>query len=116
MNITLNIDDEIAKRVHRIAADKNTTLAAMVRDYLTSVAEAETPELEAADRQKAADKLRSLLASLAQPDVGGHEKTAGEEAADKLRETIEQLKQPMGPRNWTRDDLYDRPRAYFKRD
>jgi len=116
MNITLNIDDEIAKRVHKIAADKNTTLAAMVSEFLASVAEAETPQPDAAARQKAADKLRSLLASLAQPDVGAHEKTAGEKAADKLRETIEQLKRPMGPRNWTRDDLYDRPRAYFKRD
>ena len=116
MNITLNIDDEVAERVHKIAADKNTTLAAMVSEFLASVAEAETPELDAVDRQKAADKLRSLLASLAQPDVGAHEKTAGEKAADKLRETIEQLKRPMGPRNWTRDDLYDRPRAYFKPD
>ena len=116
MNITLNIDDEIAERVHKIAADKNTTLAAMVSEFLASVAEAETPEPDTAARQEAADKLHSLLASLAQPDVGAHEKTAGEKAADKLRETIEQLKRPMGPRNWTRDDLYDRPRAYFKRD
>ena len=116
MNITLNIDDEVAERVHKIAADKNTTLAAMVSEFLASVAEAETPEPDAAARQEAADKLHSLLASLAQPDVGAHEKTAGEKAADKLRETIEQLKRPMGPRNWTRDDLYDRPRAYFKRD
>ena len=116
MNITLNIDDEIAERVHKIAADKNTTLAAMVSEFLASVAEAETPELDAVDRQKAADKLRSLLASLAQPDVGAHEKTAGEEAAAKFRESVRQLSRPMGPRNWTRDDLYDRPRAYFKPD
>ncbi len=37
MNIVLNIDDEIAKKVHKIARRKNTTLAAMVKDYLTSV-------------------------------------------------------------------------------
>ena len=38
MNITLRIDDEIAKKVRKIAINKNTTLTAMVRDYLTSIA------------------------------------------------------------------------------
>lgn len=38
MKITLNIDDEIVKKVRKIAIDKDTTLSAMVRDYLTSVA------------------------------------------------------------------------------
>ena len=34
MNITLNIDEEIVKKVRKIAIDKDTTLTAMVRDYL----------------------------------------------------------------------------------
>ena len=38
MDITLSIDEEIVKKVRKIAIDKNTTLTAMVRDYLTSVA------------------------------------------------------------------------------
>lgn len=38
MNITLSIDKEIMKKVRKIAIDKNTTLTAMVRDYLTTVA------------------------------------------------------------------------------
>ena len=38
MNITLSIDEEIMKKVRKIAIDKNTTLTAMVRDYLTAVA------------------------------------------------------------------------------
>ena len=38
MNITLSIDEEIVKKVRKIAIDKNTTLTAMVRDYLTAVA------------------------------------------------------------------------------
>ena len=38
MNITLSIDDEIVKKVRKIAVDKGTTLTAMVREYLTSVA------------------------------------------------------------------------------
>ena len=37
-NITLSVDDEIIKKVRKIAIDKNTTLTAMVRDFLTSVA------------------------------------------------------------------------------
>lgn len=41
MNIVLNIDDEIAKKVHKIARHENTTLAAMVKDYLTSVSNAD---------------------------------------------------------------------------
>ena len=38
MNITLSIDEEIMKKVRKIAIDKDTTLTAMVRDYLTRVA------------------------------------------------------------------------------
>ena len=38
MNITLSIDEEIMKKVRKIAIDKNTTLTAMVREYLTTVA------------------------------------------------------------------------------
>ena len=77
MNITLSIDDEIVRKVRKIAVDKNTTLTAMVREYLTSVANADAE--------------------------------AGKETADKFRESWERLSRPMGPRNWTRDDLYDRP-------
>ena len=32
MNITLSIDEEIVKKVRKIAVDKDTTLTAMVRD------------------------------------------------------------------------------------
>ena len=41
MNITLSIDDLIVKKVRKIAIDKDTTLTAMVRDYLVSVANAD---------------------------------------------------------------------------
>ena len=37
-NITLSVDDRIIKTVRKIAIEKNTTLTAMVRDYLTTVA------------------------------------------------------------------------------
>lgn len=38
MNITLSVDEEIVKKVRKMAIDRDTTLTAMVRDYLTSVA------------------------------------------------------------------------------
>ena len=52
-NITLSVDDEIIKKVRKIAIDKNTTLTAMVRDYLTSVA-----NRDAQEKNQAIMKLR----------------------------------------------------------
>ena len=53
-NITLSVDDEVVKRVRKIAIDQDTTLTAMVREYLQSVArrgEAETAKgVERLDR------------------------------------------------------------------
>jgi hypothetical protein len=46
MNITLNIDEEVVKKVQKIAIDKDTTLTAMVSDYLTSVANGDISERE----------------------------------------------------------------------
>jgi hypothetical protein len=43
-NITLSVDEEIIKKVRKIAIDKNTTLTAMVRDFLTSVANSDIHE------------------------------------------------------------------------
>ena len=115
MEITVSIDDEIAEKVRRIAADKNTTLTAMVREYLTSVANTEPTPLDDLDSKEAADKVRDILASLTDREAStGTE--AGREAVNKLKESWDRLSRPMGPRNWTRDDLYDRPYAFFKRD
>ena len=50
-NITLSVDDEVIKKVRKIAIDKNTTLTAMVREFLTSVATRDAQEkIEAAKR------------------------------------------------------------------
>ena len=115
MNITVSIDYELAEKVRKIAADKNTTLTAMVREYLTSVAKAETTALDAPDSKEAVERVRDIVASLTDREAStGTE--AGREAAAKFLETVRQLSRPMGPRNWTRDDLYDRPKAYFKPD
>lgn len=43
-NITLSVNDEIIKKVRKIAIDKNTTLTAMVRNFLTMTANADTKE------------------------------------------------------------------------
>lgn len=45
-NITLNVDDDVIKKVRKIAIDRNTTLTAMVRDYLRTVAERDNMERE----------------------------------------------------------------------
>ena len=74
MNVTLSIDEAIVKKVRKIAIVRDTTLNAMVRKYLTSVAES-----EAAVRR---------------------------EQADALMASTERLARDMGPRGWTRDDLY----------
>ena len=78
MRITVNIDEEIVRRVRKIAIDKGTTLTAMVRDYLTSVA--------------------------------GRDAATRKADADKLMKTLEKVSRDIGPRTWTREDLYDRPR------
>ncbi len=83
MKITLRIDEEIVKKVRKIAIDKNTTLTAMVRHYLTSIA----------SKDSAARKAD----------------------ADKLMETFEKVSRDMGPRTWTREELYDRPRCVHGR-
>lgn len=34
MSITLSLDDELVKKVRKIAVERDTTLTGMVRDYL----------------------------------------------------------------------------------
>ena len=76
MNVTLSVDEEIVKKVRKIAMDRDTTLTAMVREYLTSVANSDS-----VDRK---------------------------EQVARLMRSSERLSRDMGPRTWTRDDLYDR--------
>jgi hypothetical protein len=76
MNVTLSVDEEIVKKVRKIALDRDTTLTSMVREYLTSVANS-----DAVDRK---------------------------EQVARLEESYKKLSRDMGPRTWTRDDLYDR--------
>ena len=59
-NITLSIDDEIIKKVRKIAIDKNTTLTALVRNFLSTVANRDTQQKKAAVRKlRASFKMMS---------------------------------------------------------
>ncbi len=75
-NITLSVDDEIIRSVRKIAIDKNTTLTAMVRDFLTTLANQD-------------DQRKKI-------------------AAETLRRSFQALNRDMGPRTWTREEIYDR--------
>jgi hypothetical protein len=63
-NITLSVDDEIIKKVRKIAIEKNTTLTAMVRDYLSSVA-----IRDAQEKNEAIKKLRKSFKTISR-DMG----------------------------------------------
>ena len=45
-NITMTIDDEIIKKVKKIAVEKDTTLTGLVRDYLIQIARREDQRTE----------------------------------------------------------------------
>ena len=38
VNVTLSLDDELVKKVRKIAVERDTTLTGMVRDYLEKLA------------------------------------------------------------------------------
>jgi hypothetical protein len=55
-NITFRVDEEIVKKVRKIAIDRNTTLTAMIRDYLQS----EVKKMEA-HRELALKELEDIF-------------------------------------------------------
>lgn len=62
-NITLSVDDAVLDKVRRIAADRKTTVNALVREYLTSVASRE-------DRWAEAVRQMEVLAAQSKMTVG----------------------------------------------
>ena len=54
-NITFSLDEETIKKVRKIALEKDTTLTALVRDFLSSVAKR--------DEQKKKTALKKFKAS-----------------------------------------------------
>ena len=75
MNLTLDIDDATAQKISMLASEQNTTVEAMVAEYLTTMVDDTTAERKA--------------------------------NAARLMETFERLSRDLGPRTWTRDDLYE---------
>lgn len=78
MNVTLTLDDELVKKARRIALERDTTLAGMVRDYLES---------------------------LAAEDAASGRKRREREA---LERTFKRFRVKIGKRTWKRADLYAR--------
>jgi hypothetical protein len=63
-NITLSVNEETIKKVRRVAVEKDTTLTAMVRDFLNRVAQQNDLEKKTAVR-----KLRTSFKNLSR-DMG----------------------------------------------
>ncbi len=78
MNVTLSLDDQLVKKVRKIAVDRDTTMTGLIRSYLES---------------------------LAAEDLSGERKRRELEALERSFET---LKVNVGKRTWTRADLHER--------
>jgi hypothetical protein len=63
-NITLSVEEDVIKKVRKIAVERNTTLTAMVRDFLKSVA-----GRDEAERQRAIEKLERSFREMSR-DMG----------------------------------------------
>jgi predicted transcriptional regulator len=78
VNITLSLDDDLVKKVRRIAVERDTTLTGMVRDYLEGVA---------AEDASSAPRRRER---------------------ETLERSFEQFRFRIGKPTWKRADLYAR--------
>ena len=78
MNITLSLDDELVKKVRKIAVERDTTLTGMVRDYLEKIA----VEDAASGRRR--------------------------RECEALERSFERFRFKVGKRTWNRADLYAR--------
>jgi hypothetical protein len=78
MNITLSLDDELVKKVRKIAVERDTTLTGIVRDYLEN---------------------------LAVEDAASGRRRREREA---LERSFKRFQFKVGKRNWKRADLYAR--------
>lgn len=78
MRVTISLDDELVKKVRKIAAERGTTLIALVRASLQELV---------AQHDNSERKRRNL---------------------EKLEESFKKLQFNMGERTWRREDLYKR--------
>lgn len=80
MNVTLSLEDDLVKKVRKIAVDRDTTLTGMIREYLEKVA--------SEDAATEAERKR--------------------QAIEKLEESFERYQLNVGPITWKREDLHER--------
>ena len=78
MNVTLSLDDELVRKVRKVAVERDTTLTGMIREYLERVARDE----EAFGRRARERKT--------------------------LESSFERIGYRLGKRTWSRRDLYER--------
>jgi len=78
MNVTLSLDDELVRQARKLAAERDTTLTALIRSYLESLA---------ADDAAFGRRRRDRQA---------------------LERSFKELEFPVGQPTWKRADLYDR--------
>jgi predicted transcriptional regulator len=78
MNVTLSLEDDLVKKVRKIAVDRDTTLTAMIRQYLEQVATGD--------------------------DSTGRRRRQRE----ALERTFAKYRFKIGKRTWRRSDLYER--------
>lgn len=78
VNVTLTLEDEIVRKIRRLAAERDTTLTGLVRDYLTQLAQAD----ETADRD-----ARNLA---------------------NLERAFQSFSVSASPRAWSRSELHER--------
>jgi predicted transcriptional regulator len=78
VNVTLTLEDEIVRKIRRLAAERDTTLTGLVRDYLTQLAQAD----ETVDRD-----ARNLA---------------------NLERAFQSFSVNASPRAWSRSELHER--------
>lgn len=83
MNITLTLDDELVKKVRKIAVDRDTTLTGLVREYLTDLTKSE---------RSVAEKERDWA---------------------RLEETFKTVSFDSSGKKWTREERNERPSKYL---
>ncbi len=64
MNITMTVEDELVKKARKVAVEKNTTLTAMIRQFLGTVARREESR-----KARAVTRIRSSFKQLSR-DMG----------------------------------------------
>ena len=78
MNITLTLDDRLVREIRKVAVDRDTTLTALVREY-----------------------LERLIAE----NAGSGRKRL---ELETLERSFQQFHSKLGKRTWKREDLYVR--------